>query len=418
MFGVGLATAILLDATIVRMLLVPATMELLGDRNWWLPRWLDRILPNINVEGTPDDVDRRRRRGGGLDASSSPSELRRPGRAMARRPNLRAMARIAFEDHGLGEHVDWSLHRPEMAMGMGALSEAVYGNTQLALREREAARWTIALINDCVVCQDTRAKQGADHGVDEGFYAEVADWRSSTELTERERLAAEFAQRFALDHLAMDDDFWARLHAAYGDDELADLTMCCGMFLGLGRVLAVVGVRAPDERILVVTGLQGGTVHDLVIRGGTVLDGTGAEPVTADVAITDGVVTEVGRVDGRGPTHARRRRPARHARLRRPPRPLRRPGHLGRAPVAVVVARRHHGGGRQLRRGLRSGAPGRPRPAHRAHGGRRGHPRRRAARGPAVDAGSRSPSSSTRSTAAPTTSTSPRRCPTARCGCT
>jgi RND superfamily putative drug exporter len=57
LFGVGLASAILLDATIVRMLLVPATMELLGDRNWWLPRWLDRLLPNINVEGTPDDID-------------------------------------------------------------------------------------------------------------------------------------------------------------------------------------------------------------------------------------------------------------------------------------------------------------------------------------------------------------------------
>jgi RND superfamily putative drug exporter len=55
MFGVGLATAIFLDATIVRMLLVPATMELLGDKNWWLPKWLDRILPNIDVEGTPDE---------------------------------------------------------------------------------------------------------------------------------------------------------------------------------------------------------------------------------------------------------------------------------------------------------------------------------------------------------------------------
>jgi RND superfamily putative drug exporter len=52
LMGTGLATAIFLDATIVRMLLVPATMELLGDRNWWLPRWLDRILPNIAVEGT------------------------------------------------------------------------------------------------------------------------------------------------------------------------------------------------------------------------------------------------------------------------------------------------------------------------------------------------------------------------------
>jgi RND superfamily putative drug exporter len=51
LFGLGLGIAVLLDATIVRMVLVPATMELLGDRNWWLPKWLDRILPQIKVEG-------------------------------------------------------------------------------------------------------------------------------------------------------------------------------------------------------------------------------------------------------------------------------------------------------------------------------------------------------------------------------
>jgi RND superfamily putative drug exporter len=51
MFGIGLATAVLIDATIIRMVLVPATMELLGDRNWWLPAWLDRLLPRINVDG-------------------------------------------------------------------------------------------------------------------------------------------------------------------------------------------------------------------------------------------------------------------------------------------------------------------------------------------------------------------------------
>jgi RND superfamily putative drug exporter len=50
MFGFGLAMAVLLDATVVRLVLVPATMELLGDRNWWLPRWLDRILPVVHVE--------------------------------------------------------------------------------------------------------------------------------------------------------------------------------------------------------------------------------------------------------------------------------------------------------------------------------------------------------------------------------
>ncbi len=67
MFGLGLATAILVDATIVRVVLVPATMTLMGDANWWLPRWLDRRLPNIDLDGgaglpdlpavEPDDSD-------------------------------------------------------------------------------------------------------------------------------------------------------------------------------------------------------------------------------------------------------------------------------------------------------------------------------------------------------------------------
>jgi putative drug exporter of the RND superfamily len=54
LFGLGLSMAVLIDATIVRMLLVPATMELLGDRNWWIPHWLDRILPRVHIEAPPD----------------------------------------------------------------------------------------------------------------------------------------------------------------------------------------------------------------------------------------------------------------------------------------------------------------------------------------------------------------------------
>ena len=161
------------------------------------------------------------------------------------------MAQISFPERGFGEHVDWALMRPAMAKGMGALSEAVYGNTQLSVRERESARWTIAVINDCAVCRDTRARGGETAGADEPFYLEVTDWRSSAGLSGRERLAAEFAYRFAVDHLAMDEDFWARLKAQFADDEIADLTMCCAAFLGMGRALAVLGVRAPDERILV-----------------------------------------------------------------------------------------------------------------------------------------------------------------------
>ena len=50
-FGIGLAVAVILDATVVRCLLVPARMASLGKAIWYLPRWLGRILPNINIEG-------------------------------------------------------------------------------------------------------------------------------------------------------------------------------------------------------------------------------------------------------------------------------------------------------------------------------------------------------------------------------
>ncbi len=56
MMGVGLATAIFLDATVVRLVLVPATMKLLGDLNWWLPRWLDRLLPELDPEVVEEPV--------------------------------------------------------------------------------------------------------------------------------------------------------------------------------------------------------------------------------------------------------------------------------------------------------------------------------------------------------------------------
>ena len=57
MLGLGLATAVFLDATLVRLVLVPATMKLLGDANWWLPAWLDRLLPQRDLDGFGDGLD-------------------------------------------------------------------------------------------------------------------------------------------------------------------------------------------------------------------------------------------------------------------------------------------------------------------------------------------------------------------------
>src|SRR5215217_1352219 len=59
LFGIGLASAIFLDATLVRMVLVPAVMQLLGRRNWWIPNWLERILPRLEVERVARPVEAR-----------------------------------------------------------------------------------------------------------------------------------------------------------------------------------------------------------------------------------------------------------------------------------------------------------------------------------------------------------------------
>ena len=54
LLGLGVASAIFIDASLIRMVLVPATMELLGDANWWFPKWLERIVPRISVEAPPE----------------------------------------------------------------------------------------------------------------------------------------------------------------------------------------------------------------------------------------------------------------------------------------------------------------------------------------------------------------------------
>jgi putative drug exporter of the RND superfamily len=59
MLGLGLAVSVLIDATVVRLLMVPAVMTLLGSHAWWTPRWLDRVLPHINAEGDTGDTEER-----------------------------------------------------------------------------------------------------------------------------------------------------------------------------------------------------------------------------------------------------------------------------------------------------------------------------------------------------------------------
>jgi alkylhydroperoxidase family enzyme len=150
--------------------------------------------------------------------------------------------RIAIPDGKSDPEVRmWKL-RPEMGMGAGTLSHAVYEQSILPVRERELARMRIAQINDCAICQQWRKTAGTAEALTEDDFANVMEYRSYPGYSERERLAVEYAERFALAHTEIDDAFFDRLHAEYSDAEILDLTVCIGAWLALGRTMNVLGI--------------------------------------------------------------------------------------------------------------------------------------------------------------------------------
>src|SRR4051794_38741310 len=129
----------------------------------------------------------------------------------------------------------WAL-RPEMGMGAGALSHAIYEQSIVPVRERELARMRIALINGCAICQQWRKTPGAAGNVGEDDYAHVLEWSTYPGYSDRERIAVDYAERFALDHHAIDEAFYDGMRTAgYSDAEILDLTVCIGGWLALGR---------------------------------------------------------------------------------------------------------------------------------------------------------------------------------------
>ena len=113
----------------------------------------------------------------------------------------------------------WSGTGNELTGPAAAFSDAVYRKSTLPLREFEAARITVADVNQCRICLNLRPEGGPD----QAFYDAVRGGAAG--LTEREALAAEFARRFA-----------------FSDDELVQLGLCTGSWLAFGRLNQVFGV--------------------------------------------------------------------------------------------------------------------------------------------------------------------------------
>lgn len=127
----------------------------------------------------------------------------------------------------------------EMVPGIGpaaaTYSQKVYDDSTLGLREFEAARLRIAQINGCLFCQDWRTERDGETVEDE-FPQAVTDWRTTDAFDDRTRLAAEYAERFVLDHHGIDDELWGRMSAQYDQREIVELTMCFGAWLAFGRL--------------------------------------------------------------------------------------------------------------------------------------------------------------------------------------
>ncbi|MFJ5550876.1 carboxymuconolactone decarboxylase family protein [Streptomyces sp. NPDC093225] len=135
----------------------------------------------------------------------------------------------------------WGDMVPGIGMAAANFSLSVYAHTTLGLREFEAARLRIAQINGCHFCLDWRTERDGEK-VEEEFADAVTEWRTTDRFDERTRLAAEYAERYALDHHNLDGGFWERMTAHYSQVEIVELSMSIGSWLAFGRLNHVLGL--------------------------------------------------------------------------------------------------------------------------------------------------------------------------------
>jgi alkylhydroperoxidase family enzyme len=122
---------------------------------------------------------------------------------------------------------------PHFVAAVGALEKAVWASP-LPRRVHELVRMRIAEINGCVLCMSWRNDWADDESL-----AAVSQYATSARFSDAERAAIEYAERFATDSQAIDDDLLARLGAHFSPAEITDLTLVAGKYLALGRFMQV-----------------------------------------------------------------------------------------------------------------------------------------------------------------------------------
>jgi len=137
----------------------------------------------------------------------------------------------------------WGEMVPGIGIAASKFATSVYEHTTLGLREFEAARLRVAQINGCLFCQDWRTERDGVT-VEATFADAVTAWRTTPDFDERTRLAAEYAERYSLDHHGLDEGFWDRMKRCYADREIVELSMCLGSWIAFGRLNHVLGLDA------------------------------------------------------------------------------------------------------------------------------------------------------------------------------
>lgn len=135
----------------------------------------------------------------------------------------------------------WGTMVPGIGVAASMFAQSVYEHATLDLRAFEAARLRIAQINGCIFCQDWRTERDGER-VPDGFDDAVEHWATTEAFDDRTRLAAEYAERFALDHHGIDAAFWERMHQHYTQQEIVELSMCLGSWISFGRLNHVLGL--------------------------------------------------------------------------------------------------------------------------------------------------------------------------------
>ena len=156
------------------------------------------------------------------------------------------MARIELPP-GDGPEVVRALSlRPELAEAVGKYDQAVW-NSRLDWRMHELVRMRIAQINECTVCLAWRTPQAAEAGVTDELLFNVDRFRSGSEYTPAEKVAIEYAERFATDSARIDDTLMNRLQEHFDAGEVVELTLVIAKYIAFGRFMQVLGLDQSCE---------------------------------------------------------------------------------------------------------------------------------------------------------------------------